>query len=184
MIRSLRRFFSGAIVLFACLVLASVSDATAQDDDIGDACLDDLRDEDASTIACDLPFILPDREREAMSQLTAGFLLDAACVVNVDIGRRSLVGALLNEDLLAIPRQPVNCEIATEGEPLMTRFTLSPQVWFEDGRAVRANPGMDDLVGLPNLVGRLIMDWVNKSGTIEDAMVDAVNDYIENGLPE
>ncbi len=174
----LRRLPAMAVLSF------SLAGAAVQADDIGDACLDDLRDPEAATIACDLPFSLPDEERRAMRTLTAGLLRDASCLATIDVSREVLVRAFLREDLLHLPPQPVACEITTDTDPIAAQFTLSPKVWFADGRAVRASPGMDDLVGLPSLVARLVMDWVNESDAIEDAMVDAVNDYIESGLPE
>ena len=175
---------SGLRRLPAVAVLALPLAAAVQADDLGDACLDDLRNSDAATIACELPFSLPVEERRTLRTLTGGLLRDAACRATIDLSREALAGALLREDLLHLPRQPVACEIATDSEPIAARFTLAPKVWFADGRAVRATPGMDDLAGLPSLVSRLLTDWVNGSDTIEDAMVDAVNDYIENGLPE
>lgn len=152
--------------------------------DGGEACLEALRDPEAASIACDVRFTLPAEERGTVRALTAGILRDASCLAAIDMPREDFVRALLREDLLEVPRQPVVCEIATEDEPIATRFTLSPKVWFAGGRAVRATPDMADLTGLPALLAGLVEDWVNESDAIEEAMVDAVNDYLAEGAPE
>ena len=150
----------------------------------GEACLEALRDPEAASIACDVRFTLPAEERGTVRALTAGILRDASCLAAIDMKREDFVRALLREDLLEVPRQPVVCEIATEDAPIAARFTLSPKVWFAGGRAVRATPDMADLTGLPALLAGLVENWVNESDAIEEAMVDAVNDYLDEGAPE
>lgn len=167
----------------AALPLALAASVLRAGDD-GEACLEALRDPEAASIACDVRFTLPAEERGTVRALTAGILRDASCLAAIDMPREDFVRALLREDLLEVPRQPVVCEIATEDEPIAARFTLSPKVWFAGGRAVRATPDMADLTGLPALLSGLVEDWVNESDAIEEAMVDAVNDYLAEGAPE
>ena len=173
------RFLAAA----AALPLALAASVLRAGDD-GEACLEALRDPEAASIACDVRFTLPAEERGTVRALTAGILRDASCLAAIDMPREDFVRALLREDLLEVPRQPVVCEIATEDEPIAARFTLSPKVWFAGGRAVRATPDMADLTGLPALLAGLVEDWVNESDAIEEAMVDAVNDYLAEGAPE
>lgn len=176
-----RRFRLLAAAVALPLALATAA-AGAGDD--GEACLEALRDPEAAAIACDVRFTLPEEERGTVRALTAGILRDASCVAAIDMPRADLIRALLREDLLEVPRQPVVCEIATEDEPIAARFTLSPKVWFAGGRAVRATPDMADLTGLPGLLAGLVEDWVNESDAIEEAMVNAVNDYLDESAPE
>ena len=170
-------------LLAAAVALPLVAGAARAGDD-GEACLEALRDPEAASIACDVRFTLPAEERGTVRALTAGILRDASCIAAIDMKREDFVRALLREDLLEVPRQPVVCEIATEDAPIAARFTLSPKVWFAGGRAVRATPDMADLTGLPGLLAGLVEDWVNESDAIEEAMVDAVNDYLDEGAPE
>lgn len=146
-------------LLAAAVALSLVAGAgAARAGDDGEACLEALRDPEAASIACDVRFTLPAEERGTVRALTAGILRDASCIAAIDMKREDFVRALLREDLLEVPRQPVVCEIATEDEPLAARFTLSPKVWFAGGRAVRATPDMADLTGLPGLLAGLVED--------------------------
>ena len=108
---------------------------------------------------------------------------NAVCQVKVSIAREKIFTALLNARVLEVPRQPVNCSIITNGNPLSARFTLAPKVWFEGGKAVRAKPGMGDLLGMPPFLAKLLADWVNSSKMIESAMVQELNKALKTGLP-
>jgi hypothetical protein len=69
----------------------------------------------------------------------------------------------------------VYCNIYAFGEPVKTKFHMAPRVRFSKGKAVQVKPGMSDVVGMPEILAKLLTDWVNSSKAVESAMLDEVN---------
>lgn len=146
-------------------------------------CIDKLQNPKLKNINCTLKFDLDKKIQRDLKGTTAGVVRNAACQIRVSIAREKIFTALLNAKILEVPRQPVNCRIFTNGDSFSTRFTLAPKVWFKGGKAVRAKPGMNDLLGMPPFLAKLLSDWVNSSKMIESAMVQEVNRVLKTGLP-
>jgi|GEM_PF-2293042 len=146
-------------------------------------CVAKLQNPKYKNIDCTLKFDLEKNIQRDLKGTTAGVLRNATCRVKVSVARKKIFTALLNEKVLEVPRQPVNCRIITSGDPLSARFTLAPKVWFKGGKAVRAKPGMRNLLGMPPFLAKLLADWVNSSKRIESAMVQEVNRFLSTGLP-
>ena len=151
-------------------------------DDIARDCIDQLGNPEVDIIACTVPFELKERARDDLLRITGGVVRDAGCLLEVGLERATLFNALVHAEDLVVPAQPVECDVETDRRPLQARFTLAPKVWFADGRAVGATPGMGNVRGLPPLLALLLTKWVNTNPQVQRAMVAWVNDYLANGL--
>lgn len=170
------------VVLGAILLHLTGPVAHAQTDEIGQECIDQLGDPSVDRITCTLPFELRQRAREDLIRITGGVLRDAGCLVTVGLERVSIFNALVHAEDLEVPAQPVQCDVDTDRRPMQARFTLAPRVWFADGKAVGATPGMGNVRGLPPLLAVILTNWVNNDPQVQRAMVAWVNDYISGGL--
>jgi len=170
-----------ALVLAAVLAIVPVTPGQA-DDDVAQDCIDQLGDPDVDIIACTVPFQLRRRAREDLMRITGGVLRDAGCLVEVGLARATVFNALVHAQNLEVPAQPVECDVETDRRPLQARFTLAPKVWFADGRAVRALPGLGNVTGVSPLLAILLTNWVNNNPQVQRAMIAWVNDYLANGL--
>ncbi len=157
-------------------------DGRANDLEAAQDCIDQLGDPNVDIIACTIEFVLKSRAREDLMRITGGVVRDAGCLVEVGLERANVFEALVHAENLAVPAQPVKCDVATDRRPLQARFTLAPKVWFSDGRAVGATPGMGNVTGLSPFLAVLLTNWVNKNPQVQQAMVAWVNDYMENGV--
>ncbi len=181
---SARLPFLSPFLVLAFALAAAVLPAThgQANDEVAQECVDQLGDPDVDIIACTVPFELKHRAREDLMRITGGVVRDAGCLVEVGLERAVLFNALVHAEDLAVPAQPVECDVETDRQPLKAQFTLAPQVWFADGQAVGATPGMGNVRGLPPLLAVLLVNWVNNDAQVQRAMVAWVNDYLANGL--
>jgi len=170
------------IILFLTVLSFSLP-SQAQEINPAYPCIEKLQNPSLKNIDCILRFNLDDGTRSDLNGTTAGVIRDAACKVKVSIGREEIFTALLNEKILEVPRQPVACQILTNGKPLLAQFTMAPKLWFAGGKAVQLKPEMGKVSGLPDLLGALLTNWVNSSKMIESAMLKEVNAILEKGLP-
>ncbi|GJL80182.1 MAG: hypothetical protein NPINA01_31710 [Nitrospinaceae bacterium] len=171
----------GSILFLGAVFLAFPLEAL--DKDSAQPCIAKLKNPKHKNIDCILKFDLDKKIQKDLQGTTAGVMRNADCRVKVSVAREKIFTALSNEKVLEVPRQPVHCRIITNGNPFSTRFTLAPKVWFKEGKAVRAKPGMNDLIGMPPFLAKLLADWVNSSKRIESAMVQEVNEFLKTGLP-
>jgi hypothetical protein len=146
-------------------------------------CVAKLQNPKLKNIDCIIKFNLDKKIQRDLKGATAGMVRNAACKVRVSVTREKVFSALMNAKVLQVPRQPVNCRIITSGDPFSARFTLAPKVWFKEGKAIRAKPGMGNLLGMPPFLGKLLADWVNSSKMIESAMIHEVNKALKTGMP-
>lgn len=58
---------------------------------------------------------------------------------------------------------------------MLAKFNIAPKIRFAGVKAVQANPGMSDVLVLPEILAKLLTDWVNSSPVIENAMLHEVN---------
>ncbi len=170
------------VILFLLTIFHSLP-LEAKGKGVAQPCLAKLQNPTLKNIDCTLKFDLDAGVQKDLKVNTAGVVRNAACQVQVSIAREKIFTALLNARVLEVPRQPVNCRIITNGDPFSAQFTLAPKVWFEEGKAVRAKPGMAGLLGMPPFLAKLLADWVNSSKMIESAMVQEVNKFLKTGLP-
>lgn len=170
-----------AFILFVGVVSHSLPLAAqeAQGGDSGQRCLDQLKNASRKNIDCTLKFDLDEKTQKDLKKITAGVIRNAVCKVDVTVTREMIFSSLLNQTVLEIPRQPVQCQIMTKGDPFSAQFTLAPRVWFEGGKAVHAKPGMGDMMGMPPILAILLTNWVNSSKMIESAMIEKVNEFLK-----
>lgn len=129
-------------------------------------------------LTCKFPTRLTDDEKRDLRSLTRDVLLDARCVVSISIERDQVTTALTATDLefAALP-QPVTCEVVTADKVYPITGTFAPRVVFRDGEAVEATPGLADVVGVPGYLAWPVVQYVNRSGSIRDGMLQAINGY-------
>ena len=148
------------------------------------ACIQALNDPESERVACSISYVMAESARHDLQTVTGGLFLDARCTVNVDLARKEAFDALMAPDVLDVPPQAGDCVLVTEKQPIPVAFTAAPTVWFEQGRAVQAHPGVAHVAGLPPLLAKLLTDWINTSPMIETAVLENVNNYLDRGLIE
>jgi len=147
------------------------------------SCLAKLQNPSLENIDCTLNFFLDKRTQKSIQGNTAGLIQNAACTVKISVAKKMIFTALLNEKVLQVPKQPVSCNIYTIGKPLLAKFNMAPKIQFAGGKAIQAKPGMSDLLGLPEMLTKLLTDWVNSSQAIESAMLHEVNKSLKSLHP-
>lgn len=167
--------------IFIVVAAVAATPSAAQPPSGEAACIQALNDPEAERVACSVSYILDESARQDFQVLTGGLFLDARCTVEVDLARKEAFDALLAPDVLDVPPQAGDCVLVTEKQPIPVAFTAAPTVWFEQGRAVQAHPGVAHVAGLPPLLAKLLTDWINTSPMIEAAILDNLNNYLEDG---
>ena len=147
------------------------------------SCLAKLQNPSLKNIDCTLNFFLDKRTQKSMQGNTAGLIKNAVCTVKISVAKKMIFTALLNEKVLQVSKQPVSCQIYILGDPLLAKFNMAPRIRFAGGMAVQAKPGMSDLLGLPEMLTKLLTDWVNSSQAIESAMLHEVNKSLKSPHP-
>ncbi len=163
------------MILFSAVISHSIPLEAQGRGPAPSSCLAKLQNPSLKNIDCTLNFFLDKRTQQSMQGITAGLIQNAACKAKISVTRKMIFTALLNEKVLQVPKQPVSCNIYTIGEPLLAKFNMAPRIRFAGGKAVQARPGMSDVLGLPELLAKLLTDWVNSSQAIESAMLHEVN---------
>jgi hypothetical protein len=143
------------------------------------ACIANLQNPKLKNIDCILKFDLDKRTQKSMQANTAGLIRNAACAAKISVVRKMIFAALRDDKTMHIPRQQVHCNIDAFGKPVLTKFHMSPTIHFSKGKALQVKPGMSDVVGMPEILAKLLTDWVNSSEVIEAAMLDEINKSLE-----
>ncbi|MEQ9640610.1 MAG: hypothetical protein RIM84_11360 [Alphaproteobacteria bacterium] len=169
--------------MMLALLLLTPSGVVAAAEQPFQDCIDSLGERGGETVTCVASFELSPALRDQVARLTAGFMRDTACQVQVQVPRQMVVQALLAAGTVALPAQPVACAIATGGKAILTRFSLAPSVSFFAGEAIEASPGIADLTGLPPSVARAMQDWLNDSPLVEAALLRGINHLLESRRP-
>ncbi|VAX31171.1 hypothetical protein MNBD_NITROSPINAE05-625 [hydrothermal vent metagenome] len=143
------------------------------------ACIASLQNPKLKNIDCILKFDLDKRTQKSMQANTAGLIRNAACATKISVARKMIVAALRDGKTMQVPRQQVQCNIFAFGKPVLTKFYMAPTIHFSKGKAIQTKPGMSDVVGIPEILAKLLADWVNSSEVIEAAMLNEVNRSLE-----
>ena len=179
----MKRFFCSfnitPLLTVLTLALAAIVVSTpleAQEkNSVQSTCIAKLQNPKLKNIDCMLNFDLDQRTQKSMQANTAGMIKNAACIAKISVARKMIFAALLDEKVMRVPKQPVYCNILTFGDPVKTKFHMAPKIRFSGGKAIQAKPGMSGVVGMPEILAKLLTDWVNSSEAIESAMLDEVN---------
>lgn len=169
---------TGVTLLFAAIAVPLSLEAQEKKK-LSTACIAKLQNPKLKNIDCKLNFNLDKRTQKSMRVSTAGMIRNAACVAKISVARKEIFTAILNERVMQVPKQPVHCNIYILGDSVLAKFHMAPSIRFARGKAVQAKPGMSDVVGMPEILAKLLTDWVNSSEAIESAMLDEVNKSLE-----
>ena len=161
-------------LVLAAIVVSNPLEAQ-EESSVQSTCIAKLQNPKLKNIDCMLNFDLDQRTQKSMQANTAGMIKNAACIAKISVTRKMIFAALLDEKVMRVPKQPVHCNILTFGDPVKTKFHMAPKIRFSGGKAVQAKPGMSGVVGIPEVLAKLLTDWVNSSEAIESAMLDEVN---------
>jgi hypothetical protein len=164
--------------LFIALPLEAQEKKTLPSD-----CIAKLQNPKFKNIDCTLNFDLDPRTQKSMQANTAGMIRNAACAAKIFVARKMIFTALRDEKAMRVPQQPVHCNIDAFGKPVLAKFHMAPTIHFSKGKAIQAKPGMSDVIGMPEILAKLLTDWVNSSKMIEAAMLDEVNKSLEHIRP-
>jgi len=170
------------MILFSAVIAHSIPLQAQGKSSAKSSCIEKLKNPSLKNIDCTLDFYLDKRTQQSLQGNTVGMIRNAACKTRISIAKKMIFTALLNEKVLQVPKQPVSCNIYSIGDPLPAKFHIAPKIKFAGGKAVQANPGMSDVLGLPEMLAKLLTDWVNSSPAVESAMLHEVNKSIKSLL--
>ncbi len=157
--------------------LGSAAAGAAKAAPVRPECFAALRQIAGPTLSCAHKAWMSDEERASLVSLTRGYLLDASCLVAVDVERAIVDEALTASDRAFVaPAQPVTCEVQTSGGPMTIQATFAPTVTFKDGFAVDASPGLANITGVNSYLAMPVVAWVNNAPSIRREMAAMIND--------
>lgn len=135
----------------------------------------------SSTLRCEFPTRLTDEERGDLERLTRGMLLDARCMVAINVERRVIEDAIAADDMVVeLPPQPVSCEVSTKETVYPIAATFQPRVVFRGGIAVEGSPGLANLTGVSKYLAWPVVQYVNRSAGVGGRMTEIVNLWREH----
>lgn len=163
--------------LIPLLLFAAEARADGEAGDL-DACLKAVANPSGAEIFCKYKTLLTDEERADMQRLTRGLLIDASCLVNVNIARDLVESALTKDDhaFEATP-QPVTCEIKTKDGGFPVTATFAPKVLFKQGVATEGTPGLGGVTGVNKYLAWPVVQYVNRAPGIRKSMLEIINRY-------
>ncbi len=127
---------------------------------------------------CEHQAWMTDDEKADVVKLTRGYLKDARCTVKVDIDSALVSEALVaNNKVVDLPPQPVSCRLETYGGPMTITGTFAPHVEIQDGMAVKATPGLANVVGVNKYLAWPVVAYVNNAPGITKEMARMINTY-------
>jgi len=112
---------------------------------------------------------------------------DARCTVQLDIDRQAIMTALaggLNK--FRVPPHTANCIVEQDGQLKNVTATVSPKIWFRDGRAEKIWINLLNVEG-PTAIKATLSTGAQLNDTIgifHHAMLKSVNGYIYKHCPK
>ena len=141
-------------------------------------CFSLLRQRAGVRFSCQHRAWLSEQERADLTRVSRGMLLDARCIVAVDLDRRLIEEGLVASDrTLDLPPQPVRCELQTSRGPMMIGGTFAPHVVFKEGFAIDASPGLANITGVNSYLAWPVVAYVNSSTHIRSEMAAMINEF-------
>ena len=108
---------------------------------------------------------------------------DAQCTANIDLSRARLVAALTEdqERKLRVPPHTVNCVVEQDGKLQKVTATLSPKIYFKDGKAEKIWVNLTNVEGPAGIKATLqtAAQLADTLGLFHRRMVKSVNRYVE-----
>ena len=128
-----------------------------------------------NVINCTIPVSLTEAGKKRVTEDTYGVIVDGKADVVLNV-KRSDIPSWFREDFIHIPQQHVAAILSTNEEPIPIDFTISPIVRIENRRAVSASINMDNVTGVPSYIGNILKNKVNNNESLNQGLVDFVND--------
>lgn len=154
-------------------------------------CLRDLEFGTSAEIVCEFPLQPSPAERGEMEKQTAGYLKNATCTVSIRIARALVSAAVETPDYeFDAPPQPVACTVMIPGKvdkanpdatadiAVPIKGTFAPHVTIKGGVAIKANPGLGNIAGVPQLISIPVAAYINRAGFLREGMLKTVNAWI------
>jgi hypothetical protein len=143
-------------------------------------CWAQFMESDSKEISCAFPALMEEEDRAKIEKLTRKLFKDASCQITIKLERALIDDAVKTPDLSFVtPPQPVSCEVKSSRGDLPVTFTFAPKIEIKGGKAVKASPGMGNVVGVNSWLAWPVVAYINGSGSIQDVMLRVVNAYLE-----
>lgn len=141
-------------------------------------CFSALRQSGQTRLVCQHKAWMTGDEKADFVKLTRGYLLDATCLVSVDMDRAIIDEAMVASDrVFELPPQPVSCSLTTSGGPMTISGTFAPKVTFKDGFAIDATPGLGNVTGVNSYLAWPVVAYVNSAMRIKGEMAAMINAF-------
>ena len=155
-------------------------------------CFHDLEFGTSPEIVCEFPLQPSLAERAEIEKQTAGYLKNATCTVSIRITRALVTAAVETPDYeFDAPPQPVACNVMLPGKvdkanpaavapdiAVPIKGTFAPHVSIKGGVAVKANPGLGNIGGVPQLFSIPVAAYINRAGFLREGMLRTVNAWM------
>lgn len=125
--------------------------------------------------------------KEADSHKLSWGFGDARCSVEVNLSRGPLVAVLVGERRkFLVPPHTVNCVIEQDGKLEKVTATLSPKIYFKDGKADKVWVNLTEVEGPAGIKGTLqaAAQLADGLGLFHRQMIKAINRYIDRHCPK
>ena len=125
--------------------------------------------------------------KEADSHKLSWAFGDAQCTANINLSRARLVAALTDDQRkLRVPPHTVNCVVEQDGKLEKVTATLSPKIYFKDGKAEKIWVNLTNVEGPAGIKATLqtAAQLADTLGLFHRRMLKSVNRYVERHCPK
>jgi len=125
--------------------------------------------------------------KEADSHKLSWAFGDAQCSVDINLNRAVLVSALTDDQRkLRVPPHTVNCVVEQDGKLEKVTATLSPKIYFKDGKAEKIWVNLTNVEGPTGIKATLqtAAQLADTLGFFHRRMIKSINRYIDRHCPK
>lgn len=128
----------------------------------------------ASRLACDVPFVPSEEERQAIVLDSSNMVQNLQCTLSINVTRADLA-AMATTDAWQAPPQVATCDVVTSRGSHVATFSLAPEITLIGGKAigVRLNVGAFD--GTPPMIAKALQSHINFNAAFQDRLMDLIN---------
>ena len=125
--------------------------------------------------------------KEAESHKLSWAFGDAQCSVDINLNRAVLVSAVTDDQRkLRVPPHTVNCVVEQDGKLEKVTATLSPKIYFKDGKAEKIWVNLTNVEGPVGIKATLqtAAQLADTLGLFHRRMIKSINRYVERHCPK
>lgn len=135
----------------------------------------------ANVVDCQLSFSTNTKEQEEVKKKSYGIIHHLTCSTQLNVLKNELVNALLGSsqtrrETNLSPHQ-INCGIQTNGDYFEIGLTIAPWIQFDNGVVSRLQLNINEVTGVPPLIGKPLMKYGN-APQLQEKAKEALNNFL------